>query len=38
LKFTQTAIQTNANGGTGFDFGKFEVEAEIIKTGRSMKY
>src|SRR5687767_4439972 len=34
LKFTQAAIQTNANGGTGFDFGKFEVEAEIIKTGK----
>ena len=33
LKFTQTAIQANVNG-SGFDFGKFEVEAEIIKTGK----
>src|SRR6187455_672541 len=33
LKFTTTAIQANVNG-SGLDFGKFEIEPEIIKTGK----
>ena len=32
LKFTQTAINDQAE--TGFDFGQFQVEPEIIKTGK----
>ena len=32
LKFTQLAINDNSDGG--FDFGKFKVEPEIIKTGK----
>jgi ribonuclease G len=32
LKFTSTAI--NDKSETGFDFGKFEVEPEIVKTGK----
>lgn len=32
LKFTQQAISDTSENG--FDFGKFEVEAEIIKTGK----
>jgi ribonuclease G len=32
LKFTQLSI--NDNSATGFDFGKFTVEPEIVKTGK----
>ncbi|ULQ51253.1 Rne/Rng family ribonuclease [Flavihumibacter fluvii] len=32
LKFTQQSIADNTAGG--FDFGRFEVEAEIVKTGK----
>jgi Ribonucleases G and E len=32
LKFTQMAI--NDNSEKGFDFGKFQVEPEIVKTGK----
>ena len=32
LKFTSTSINDKTEGG--FDFGKFEVEPEIIKTGK----
>jgi ribonuclease G len=32
LKFTQFAINDKAEGG--FDFGRFEVEPEIVKTGK----
>src|SRR6187551_9278 len=32
LKFTQLAI--NDNGDGGFNFSKFEVEPEIVKTGK----
>lgn len=32
LKFTQTAVKDNTPGG--FDFGKFQNEAEILKTGK----
>src|ERR1700748_2685017 len=32
LKFTSTAIQDKSEHG--FDFGKFEVEPEIVKTGK----
>ena len=32
LKFTQQAINDKTPGG--FDFGKFEIEPEIVKTGK----